>query len=184
MPITQRQLLDDLRARHLASHERIMKAVKPLDPARLVQRPEPNAWSAGIVLEHLCVSDEAYAPRLASALGAARADAGAPAREWSPALVGGWLAKFLAKPGKLPAPKTFQPGPTPRNGIVEAFVARQLEALKLMEDSSSIDWRAVRVGSPAAPKWFPKMNLGDVFTVRAVHVNRHAGQIERAIGRL
>lgn len=184
MPITQRQLLDDLRARHLATHERIMKAVKPLDPARLVQRPEPNAWSAGEVLEHLCVTDDVYAPRLTPALGAARRDAGAPAREWTPTFLGGMLAKFLAKPGKMPAPKKFQPGPTPRNGIVEAFLARQLEALKVMEDSVTLDWRAVRVGSPAAPNWFPKMNLGDVFTVRAVHVNRHAGQIERVIARL
>ncbi len=184
MATTQRQLLEDLRARHLATHERIMKAVKPLDPARLMQRPEPNAWSVGVVLEHLCVTDDAYAPAMTSGLGGARTDAAAPAREWTPTLVGGWLAKFLAKSGKLPAPKTFQPGPTPRNGVIEAFVQREHAALAMMEDCASLDWRAVRVGSPAMPTWFPTMNLGDVFTVRAVHVNRHAGQIDRVIARL
>lgn len=184
MATSQRQLLEDLRARHRDAHERIMKAVRPLDPSRLVQRPEPTGWSAGEVLEHLCVTDDAYSPILASALGTARRDAGAPAREWKPTFLGGMLAKFLAKPGKMPAPKTFQPGPTPRNGIVEAFVAGQHAALAMMEESATLDWRAVRVGSPAMPSWMLKMNLGDVFNVRAIHVARHAGQIERVVARL
>jgi hypothetical protein len=53
-----------------------------------------------------------------------------------------------------------------------------------MDDAVSLDWRALRIGSPALPSWAPRFNLGDVFKIRAVHVVRHAGQIERVIGKL
>ena len=60
---------------------------------------------------------------------------------------------MLEKPGKLRAPKKFQPGPTPRSGIVEAFLARELNVVKTMDDSSSLDWSALRLVSPALPSF-------------------------------
>ena len=71
-----------------------------------------------------------------------------------------------------------------RNGVVEAFLAQALERVKVMDDAASLDWRALRMGSPALPGFMPKMNLGDVFRVHVVHVNRHAKQIERVVGKL
>ena len=111
-------------------------------------------------------------------------DQGAPAREWKPSVIGKFLANILSKPGKVKAPKRFQPGPAPRNGVVEAFLARELEAANQMDAAASLDWRALRVGSPALPSWAPTMNLGDIFNVKVVHLNRHAKQIERVLSKL
>ena len=78
----------------------------------------------------------------------------------------------------------FRPGPTPRNGVVEAFVAREMRFVQAMDDAASYDWRALRIGSPALPSWAPKMNLGDGFRIHVVHLTRHSHQIERLVGKL
>lgn len=184
MSITQRALLDDLRTRSLAIRTRIAGMVRPIDAARLAQRTEPNGWSASEVLEHLLVTDALYEAPVAALIRGARADAGAPAREWKPSWPGKLLAGALARTTRLKAPKKFQPGPSPRNGVVEAFVGRESAAAQLMEDAASLDWRALRMPSPALPSWTPKMNLGDIFLVRVVHLERHAKQIERVLSKL
>ena len=84
----------------------------------------------------------------------------------------------------MKAPEIFVPGPTPRNGVVEEFVAREMKLVKTMEDAALLDWRAVRLRSPALPWWAPKMNLGDAFRILTVHATRHSHQIERIVGKL
>jgi hypothetical protein len=184
MRMIQRDLHRQLREQCLATRQRIEDLVRRLDAAQLVQRTEPTGWSAGEVLEHLCVTEGLYDVPLTKVLATARPDAGAPAREWKSSLFGGWLAEALDRPGKMRAPKAFQPGPTPRSGVVEVFLAQELRRIESMDDAASLDWRAVRLGSPALPGFMPKMNLGDVFRIHVVHVRRHAKQIERVVGKL
>lgn len=184
MRLPQRDLYHQLRAEAIATRERIATLVRPLDPAKLNEHPEPTGWSVGQVLEHLCVADGRYEAPLARLLAGARPDAGAPARDWKPSFIGGLIAGGLLKPRKLKSPKVFQPGPTPRNGVVEALLARELNFVKAMDDASAFDWRALRISSPALPSWAPKMNLGDGFRIHIVHLTRHSHQIERLVGQL
>ena len=106
------------------------------------------------------------------------------AREWRPSFLGGLIASSLEKPRPLKAPKLFRPGLTARNGVLEAFLSHETDFVKAMDDAGTLDWRAVRVGSPALPPWAPKMNLGDGFRIHVVHVARHTKQIERVISKL
>lgn len=158
--------------------------VRPLDPSQINEHPEPEGWSVGQVLEHLCKADESYDAPFAALMRNARPDAGAPVREWKSSFIGGLIAGSLLKPRRLKGPKVFRPGPTPRNGVVEALLAREMNFVKAMDDAASYDWRALRIGSPALPSWAPKMNLGDGFRIHVVHVTRHAQQIERLVGKL
>ena len=184
MRLPQRDLHQQLRAESIASRDRITTLVRPLDAARLVQHPEQGGWSVGQVLEHLLVSEEAYDTPLRALLRGARPDAGAPAREWRSTLLGGFIAESLRKPRAVKTRPIFEPGPTVRNGIVEAFLAQELAFVTMLDDSASLDWRALKIGSPALPSFMPKMNLGDEFRIHVVHVTRHAGQIERLMQRL
>jgi hypothetical protein len=184
MRLPQRELYQQLRAEAIDTRERIAAVVRPLDPAKINEHPEPNGWSVGQVLEHLCVADERYEAPLAALLASARKDAGAPAREWKPSFVGGMIAGGLLKPKPLKAPKVFEPGPTPRNGVVEELLAREMNFVKAMDSAESVDWRALRIGSPALPSWAPKMNLGDGFRIHIVHLTRHSRQIERLVAKL
>jgi hypothetical protein len=184
MQMIQRDLHAQLRHDLLEARERVAAVVRPLDGAQLNEHPEPKGWSVGQVLEHLIISDELYEASLAAMLRSSRADAGAPARAWTPSFIGGMIAGALGKPKPLNAPKVFKPGPTPRNGLLEQFLARELAFVAKMDEAASLDWRALRVRSPALPTWAPRMNLGDGFRIHAVHVARHAGQIERVASKL
>lgn len=185
MRMIQRDLHAQLRKEAAASRERIATMVRPLDPAKLNQHPEPDGWSVGQVLEHLCRADELYAAPMAELLRHTRPDAAAATREWKSSLVGGMIASSLINPKPLKrGPRAFRPGPTPRNGVVEAFHAGEIRFAQALDDALQYDWRAIRIGSPALPSWAPKMNLGDGFRIHVVHVTRHARQIERLMSKL
>src|SRR3954466_5194256 len=161
MQMIQRELYEALRKESIASRERIMKMVRWLDAARLNEHPEPNGWSVGQVLEHLCKANQLYERPMTALLSRPPHDAGAANREWKSSLVGGFIAESLLNPKPLKrGPRAFRPGPTPRNGVVEAFHDGELRFAQALDDGISYDWRAVRIGSPALPSWAPKMNLG------------------------
>lgn len=180
----QKDLHAQLRAESIASRERIAAMVRPLDPSRINEHPDPLGWSVGQVLEHLIIADEVYEEPFNALLRSASQDAGAPARYWKPSFIGGLIAKTLINPKPVKGPKVFRPGPTPRGGVVEVLLARELRFVQAMDAAASLDWRALRIGSPALPTWAPKMNLGDGFRIHTVHVTRHSRQIERLIGML
>ena len=185
MRMIQRALYEQLRQEAIASRERIMSMARPLDPAKLNEHPEPEGWSVGQVLEHLCRANELYAAPMAQLLSRTRADATAATREWKSSLVGRLIANSLLNPKPLKrGPRVFRPGPTPRNGVVEAFHTGEMRFARAMEDALPYDWRAIRIGSPALPSWAPKMNLGDGFRIHVVHVTRHGRQIERLVSKL
>jgi hypothetical protein len=181
MRLPQRDLHERLRTEALANHQRVATLARALDPERLVRRPAPSAWSVGEVLQHLCVTDELYRKPLLALVNAARPDAGAPLREWKPTFAGDFVARFLANPRKMKAPRSMRPGPTPQAGVVEDFLARDRRMIDLMDQAASLDWRALRMWSPAIPVPILRLNLGDVFRIHVVHVRRHLGQMERAV---
>ena len=185
MRMIQRDLYEQLCKEAIASRERIAAMVRPLNAAKLNEHPEPDGWSVGQVLEHLCRADELYAVPMAQLLSRTRPDAAAAAREWKSSLVGGLIASSLSNPKPLKrGPRAFRPGPTPRNGVAESFLTGEKRFERAMDDALGYDWRAIRIGSPALPSWAPKMNLGDGFRIHVVHVTGHGRQIERLISKL
>lgn len=185
MQLQQRDLYQQLRRESIASRERIMAVVRPIDAAKLNEHPEAKGWSVAQVLEHLCRADEHYIRPVMELLSQARADAAAPLREWKPSFLGGRIASTLENPKPLKfGPPGFRPGPSARNGVVEAFHSGEMRFLQAMDDAASYDWSALRLHSPAMPRWLPKMNLGDAFRIHVVHVTRHSRQIERLVKQL
>ena len=184
MSITQRDLHQQLRSDLLATRDRIADLLRPLSGAQLNEHPEPKGWSIGQVLEHLIVADELYEEPMRVLMRNARPDAGAAAREWKSTFLGGLIAGSLGKPRPLNAPRVFVPAASPRGGIVETFLARELSMVKQMDDGMAYDWRALRISSPALPRWAPKMNMGDGFRIHTVHVVRHSKQVERLVGKV
>ena len=183
MKIVQRDLHRQAKAQSIATRDRIVELVRNLDAAQLAQRPEPKGWTIAEVLEHLCITDEILEAPARRAMAAARTDAAAPLREWKPSLLGGLIARALESPRKSRTPKAFNP-PNPRGGVLEAFRQIDQAMVQMMDDAAQLDWRAIRVKSPAMPPIIPGYNLGDVFRNHALHTTRHAGQIERLIGKV
>jgi hypothetical protein len=180
----QRDLQHSLHRRTLATHDEIARLVRPLDPEQLNRRPPDGGWSVGQVLEHLCRSAEIYEAPLQAMLRAARVDAAAALRDWTPTTFGRLLVGSLAAPRKLPASKGIVPGDTPRAAVREAFLAMHAALATRIEATSTFDWRALRMSSPIVPRILrplARLNLGDVLSVFVVHAERHARQMERVV---
>ena len=178
---TQGELAADLRARTDAADARARALTAGLNAAVLRRAPSDGGWSIGQVFEHLIVSADSYLETLPRIIAAARERrVGEAATVWAPSLMGGWLARSLA-PGtrRMPAPKSYRPGPEPRADVVAAFLARQAAFKRAMEDAAEVDWRRVRLGSPVLG--LIRINLGDAFLINTVHVERHLGQVERVL---
>jgi hypothetical protein len=151
-----------------------------LSPAQLEWSPG-TGWGVGQVFEHLVVSNQSYLAPIREALGKMGKTAGkAQSLTWTPSIMGNLLARSLANPRKLPAPKVYRPGPKPRPGVIEEFLETQLQIKELMVRAADIPWTKVRLGSPVSS--LIRLNLGDAFTVGVVHQERHFGQIERIRG--
>jgi hypothetical protein len=99
-------------------------------------------------------------------------------------MLGGFIAGALGKPRPVKTRPVFEPGPSARNAVVEAFIANEMGFVGAMDDAVNHDWRALKIASPALPGFMPKMNLGDAFRIHVVHVTRHAAQIERLAGKV
>ena len=183
--MTQRDLHAQLREQSEATRDQLTAILRPLNSAQLNEHPEPKGWSVAEVIEHLCVSEEAYSDQFKATVRAARPDAGAAARVWHPTFLGKMIAGSLEKPRPLKAPKMFQPSNTPRNGAAEALLSMEHAFVKSIDDAASLDWNKVKMGTPVFPDWMPKMmNLGDAFRIHVVHVSRHARQIARLAGKI
>jgi hypothetical protein len=177
---TQAQTAEHLAAAYRTNHDRVASLVRPLDPERLLRRPAQDRWSVGEVLEHLTLMDELFLTAIVPLVHGASVDAGAPAREWKPTFIGGQIAKSLEGAKPLRSAKVGLPR-RPRAGVAEAFLAADLRYARLLDDAARVDWNAIRLRPPVLP-WLPlKLNIGDAFRIHAVHVARHAKQIERTI---
>jgi hypothetical protein len=175
----QRDLHQQLRAESAATRERLATLLRPLDAAKLNEHPEPKGWSIGEVLEHLCIADELYEQSFPMLMQRARPDAAAALREWEPSFVGKFIANALLGEKRRRAPRVFHPRSAPRGGVVEEFLGRERRFMQELDDAVRYDWQALRIASPALPRWAPKMNLGDALRIHVVHVSRHAKQVER-----
>jgi hypothetical protein len=138
----------------------------------------------GHVLEQLCVTAALYEPAIRARVRGARPDAAAPLREWKPTLLGKLAVYTFERPLKLKAPKTMVPAASPRDGVVEQFLAHVDTQARLIDDTAALDWRRLRMASPAVPVPLKLFNLGDVFFILVVHAERHARQMERVVSTL
>lgn len=159
---------------------RIRDTVSGLSDGVLTRRPPAGGWSVAEVLEHLIVSADSYLEAMRSLV---KQNVGVTANAdamWKPTLAGGLLVWSFRSPRKLPAPKSYKPGPSPRPRVLEEFLKRQEDVGRLITESAGLDWRRLRMRSPVAP--ILRMNLGDALTILVTHAERHAGQIERVLG--
>jgi hypothetical protein len=172
---------DDYRLELLDRHDTITGRASMLSDALSRAQLEwtpATGWGVGQVFEHLVVANQSYLGPIRAVLDRmGRSGGKALGIAWTPSIMGHLLARSLANPRKLPAPKIYRPGPKPRPGVIEEFLETQLRIKELMIRAEDISWTRARLGSPVSS--LIRLNLGDAFTIGVVHEERHLGQIER-----
>lgn len=162
---------------------RLRRAWDSATPETRHRRRADGGWSMGEVLEHVALTNEGYlvamtelADRLArSSHGAVRG-----AVPWRPTFVGKWLVRSLEMTIPMPAPRTIQPGPSPRPDVLGAVLGTHRDVCALVTRVADADWRAGRMVSPFSRLVRP--NFGDAVLAVLRHSERHAAQIERQSG--
>ncbi len=177
-PIRQSEYADLLRAELGATDAGLQAAAGPLGPRALSWAPPGGGWSIGQVLEHLIVAADSYLTPMRRLIDDALATSGGGRDPlWRPSLMGGFLARSLRAPRKLPAPRAYLPALLPRPNPLEEFRARLRDTGLLLERARPLEWNRLRLGSPISR--LIRLNLGDCFAIGAAHARRHLGQVER-----
>jgi len=178
MTTSQTEHARNLIASMHALDARALELQRIADTSAFEWQPPEGGWSAGQVLEHLCVANDSYLVGLRRVLGTVSATSRGDAtdRVWRPSFAGRLLARSMESPRKLPAPKRWRPAPEPRPNVIGEFLTRQREIEQLIESSMARDWRRLRLASPVSG--LIRMNVGDAFTVLVRHAERHFRQID------
>ena len=84
----------------------------------------PGSWSIGQCLEHLCITNEAYMPRLSAAL---QGKADSPVEQIVPGLLGGWFIRSFVEPSpntkRASAPAKIRPASHVSLSVLHRFLA-------------------------------------------------------------
>lgn len=178
----QGDYLDDLTRLTRETSARVATLVRPLDEAQMRWRPPEGGWGVADVLEHLCVVHDSYDASLRKLLDAPDARPADARTPWGPTLVGGMMVKSFASERRLPSPKIFRPGPEPRPGVLDEFLARERDLLDHLDRARSVDLRSTKLVSPVTR--LVRINLGDALGILVHHARRHLGQMERVRARV
>ncbi|HYW31448.1 MAG TPA: DinB family protein [Gemmatimonas sp.] len=167
-----------------AIHARAQSLISPLGADELTRAPRHDAWSVEQILEHLTISNSAYAASMTRAIdGSAHSSrsVSSSSKPWKPTLVGRLLRRSMdpSSTRKLPAPGRSRPGRSVAPGSLDRFVASNEQLARLLERAQVAHAANERFASPLAA--LIRLNVGDGFTICVAHSQRHLQQIERTI---
>ncbi|MBP7408053.1 MAG: DinB family protein [Flavobacteriales bacterium] len=160
-----------------------VRHLKERDRSYLSWKNDPSTWSILECLEHLNLYGDFYLPAIEEALNGAHPT---PAKEFTPGLIGGYLARSVLPREKLNKMKTF-PDKDPSNTrlgyeVIDRFLVQQEQLIVLLDRARSADLSRVRVRTFLSR--FLKLKLGDIFQFMINHALRHLRQIERVQERM
>ncbi len=143
------------------------------DEAHWYQKPDPERWSVGEVVEHLVLTEESLFGMVHGAL-ASDADP-----EWVQIAANGTdaLAKTVQdRSQKFQAPEVLQPkGEAPREELLARYAALRTKTLDFVRSTQAPVKRHTAAGPPG------KMNVHQWLTLIGAHNLRHNQQIAEVI---
>jgi hypothetical protein len=163
-----------------ALDERAAEIERTVDRVALDWVPPEGGWSVAQIFDHLCVANDDYLRVLRAIIGQRpQRPAGSADPKWRSSFAGGILARSMQSPRKLPAPKSWAPAPVPRPHVIDEFLGRQREIVRLIEQAAAHEWNRLRLSSPVSS--LVRMNVGDAFTILVRHAERHFRQIDERL---
>ncbi len=161
-----------------AADERARTLASGLGVEQLNWQPEPEAWSIGQCLDHLCVMNDVYLPAIAKAL---EGQPGKAVEEITP----GWFGRFFLgnfvepseKSKRVKAPKKIAPASRVEEAVLERLQAGNKKVRGLIERASGYDVNRIRFKNPFVP--LIRFTVGTGLTIVVRHEHRHLLQAER-----
>jgi len=135
-----------------AADEKARELVIDLQPEQLNWRPQPDAWSIGQCLEHLCIANEVYLPAILSSLEGRPVS---PVQEITPGWFGRWFIRNYIEPSaqskRARAPKKIVPGTRIEPSVLDRFLRSNQAARELVYRARDYDVNRIRFRNPFVP---------------------------------
>lgn len=161
-----------------AADQRVKELTLGLTPEQLNWQPAPGAWSVGQCLEHLCITNEAYSPAIASSL------AGKPVsavQEITIGWFGRWFIRSFIEPSpqtkRAKAPKKIVPGTRVELSVLDRFLRSNQATRELIRHAGDHDVNHIRFRNPFIPVL--RFTAGTGLEIVSGHERRHLLQAER-----
>lgn len=180
------KLINDLQQQTESFLEKAISEWQMSQPAKLLQQPAVNQWSAAQCLEHLNSYGRYYLPEIEKAIKVAEQNNWPALEKFTAGTIGNYFTNLMMpenkgkKMKKMSAPKNHIPDANlDCVKVISEFIDQQEKMLQLLEKARKIDLNKAKV--PISIAKFIKLKLGDVFMFLHAHNFRHIVQAERAM---
>jgi hypothetical protein len=140
--------------------------------------PAPGSWSVGQCLEHLCITNEAYLPRITAAL---RGKPDAPVERITPGVFGRWFIRSFVEPSlqtkRISAPAKIRPTSHVDLSVLDRFLASNKACRELIVGGRAKNINQIRFWNPFVPGL--RFTVGTGLEIISSHERRHLLQAER-----
>ena len=149
-----------------------------LTEQQLNWQPAPGSWSIGQCLEHLCVTNEAYLPRLSDAI-ADQPDA--PVEQITPGWLSRWFLRTFVEPSpnsrRIPAPGKIRPASHVDSAVLEHFLTGNRSCREFILRARGKNINQIRFRNPLIRGL--RFTIGTGLEIVVSHERRHLLQAER-----
>lgn len=165
--------LADLRQRIRQHVEEVQRIYLELDDAQLARQPRPGEWSILQCFDHLNLTHDYYAPKIAGGL-AQKRPARAENDAYSPSFWGRIYMHFAFNPRySFPTAPEITPGAGDLNrDVLHRYLDKQQELLATLAAVEPLNLKE----TPIPIEKFVRFNLGDCLKILVYHDRLHMGQ--------
>jgi len=161
-----------------ANDQTAQALVDGLTEEQLNWQPSPGAWSVGQCLEHLCITNEAYLPRMISAL---QGQPDSPVEQIKPGAFGGWFIRNFVEPSpatkRISAPRKIRPASRVGLPVIDRFLSGNKTCREVIVSAREKNVNRVRFWNPLVPGI--RFTVGTGLEIITSHERRHLLQAER-----
>ncbi len=146
-------------------------------------RPDPERWSVGECLDHLCRTGSLLLPKLDAAVASGRSRDLTGEGPFDYGWLGTWWIQQMQPASRrtFKSPRPFAPSSSAleKEAVVEAFVALQDQLLERLHAADGLDLRRIKAASAALSVF--RLSLGAWFESTVAHEQRHLAQARRVV---
>lgn len=160
------------------SDDRAKALVAGLTSEQLNWQPQPGKWSIGQCLEHLCITNELYAPAISASLAGKKVS---QVQDITPGWFGRWFIKSFIEPSpqtkQASAPKKIVPNLRVELSVLDRFLRSNQATREIIQQAHDYDVNRIRFKNPFIP--LLRFTVGTGLEVISGHERRHLLQAER-----
>jgi hypothetical protein len=160
-----------------AADQKAQELATGLSPEQLNWQPEPDAWSVGQCLEHLCLMNEVYSLTISSSL---EGEPASVAKEITLGWFSRWFIYNYSEPSsskRARAPKKIVPSARVEPSVLDRFLRSNQVARELVRRAGSYDVNRIRFRNPFIP--LLRFTVGTGLEIVSRHEHRHLLQAQR-----